>query len=113
MKIILRNVNLGQGSLTLKVKQYRALISENFNVGDMYMIRHKSNSMSKEDIKIYQLKKIIPKLNVLIMKQVDGQEGVMFTLSKNDCKFYDIKYVPGLQVFSSEIGWVPCKNNLI
>ena len=21
--------------------------------------------------------------------------------------------VPGLQVFSSEIGWVPCKNNLI
>ena len=52
-------------------------------------------------------------LNILILKQVEGPKGTIFTLNRNDCKRYHIKYEPGLQVFSMEFNWIPCNATII
>lgn len=92
----------------------KSLIKKKFKIGSIYMLRHKSICGSKEIIKKYVLKKFIYSsndqiLNVLIMKQIDGPKGTIFTLNRNDCKRYHIKYEPGLQVFSMEFNWIQCK----
>lgn len=92
----------------------KAQVGKKFVVGKVYMLRQKSVCGSKEIVKKYVLKKFIYTsksefLNVLILKQIDGPIGTIFTLNRNDCKRYHIKYEPGLQVFSMEFNWIPCK----
>ena len=92
----------------------KALVKKKFVVGKKYMLRQKSVCGSREIIKKYVCKKFIYTvkdeiLNILILKQVEGPKGTIFTLNRNDCKRYHIKYEPGLQVFSMEFNWIPCK----
>lgn len=92
----------------------KALVKKKFVVGKKYMLRQKSVCGSREIIKKYICKKFIytvkdELLNILILKQVEGPKGTIFTLNRNDCKRYHIKYEPGLQVFSMEFNWIPCK----
>ena len=93
----------------------KAYIGKKFVIGQVYMLRQKSVCGSKEIVKKYVLKKFIYTskneiLNVLILKQIEGPTGTIFTLNRNDCKRYHIKYEPGLQVFSMEFNWIPCKH---
>ena len=46
------------------------------------------------------------------MKQIDGETGMLFSLSKNDCSIYDIPYESNLQIFPSTMKW-KIKNNSI
>ena len=46
----------------------------------------------------------------VIMKQIDGETGMLFSLSKNDCSIYDIPYESNLQIFPSTMKW-KIKNN--
>ena len=92
----------------------KALVKKKFVVGKKYMLRQKSVCGSREIIKKYICKKFIytvkdELLNILILKQIEGPKGTIFTLNRNDCKRYHIKYEPGLQVFSMEFNWIPCK----
>ena len=92
----------------------KALVKKKFVVGKKYMLRQKSVCGSREIIKKYVCKKFIytvkdELLNILILKQVEGPKGTIFTLNRTDCKRYHIKYEPGLQVFSMEFNWIPCK----
>lgn len=92
----------------------KALVKKKFVVGNKYMLKQKSVCGSKEIVKKYICKKFIYTvkdeiLNILILKQIDGPRGTIFTLNRNDCKRYHIKYEPGLQVFSMEFNWIPCK----
>mgnify|MGYP006962948631 CR=1 FL=1 len=92
----------------------KALVNKKFVIGQKYMLRQKSVCGSREIVKKYICKKFIytsksQLLNVLILKQVEGPQGTIFTLNRNDCKMYHIKYEPGLQVFSMEFNWIPCK----
>ena len=92
----------------------KALVKKKFVVGKKYMLRQKSVCGSREIIKKYVCKKFIytvkdELLNILILKQVEGPKGTIFTLNRNDCKRYHIKYEPGLQVFSMEFNWILCK----
>lgn len=92
----------------------KALVKKKFVVGKKYMLRQKSVCGSREIIKKYVCKKFIytvkdELLNILILKQVEGPKGTIFTLNRNDCKRYHIRYEPGLQVFSMEFNWIPCK----
>ena len=92
----------------------KALVKKKFVVGKKYMLRQKSVCGSREIIKKYVCKKFIytvkdELLNILILKQVEGPKGTIFTLNRNDCKRYHIKYEPGLQVFSMECNLIPCK----
>ena len=43
--------------------------------------------------------------NILILKQIYGPKGTMYTLNRHDCKKLHIKYEPGLQVFSMLLNW--------
>lgn len=93
----------------------KADVGKKFVIGQVYMLRQKSVCGSKEIVKKYVLKKFIYTskneiLNVLILKQIEGPAGTIFTLNRNDCKRYHIKYEPGLQVFSMEFNWIPCKH---
>lgn len=46
----------------------------------------------------------------VIMKQIDGETGMLFSLSKNDCSIYDIPYESNLQIFPLTMKW-KIKNN--
>ena len=78
----------------------KADVGKKFVIGQVYMLRQKSVCGSKEIVKKYVLKKFIYTskneiLNVLILKQIEGPVGTIFTLNRNDCKRYHIKYEPG------------------
>lgn len=116
--IIIDNSDEDQNSSELSKSDIKhkakSLVKKKFKIGSVYMLRQKSICGSKEIIKKYVLKKFIYSsndqiLNVLIMKQIDGPKGAIFTLNRNDCKRYHIKYEPGLQVFSMEFNWIQCK----
>ena len=49
-------------------------------------------------------------VNIVIMKQVSGSESTKFTLSKEDCLKFHLKFEEGLQVFSMELDWKLVKN---
>jgi hypothetical protein len=45
-------------------------------------------------------------VNIVIMKQISGPESTTkFTLSKEDCLKFHLKYEDGLQVCSMELDW--------
>lgn len=41
----------------------------------------------------------------VIMKQIDGEKGMLFSLSKNDCIIYNIPYESNLQIFPLTMKW--------
>lgn len=41
----------------------------------------------------------------VIMKQIDGEIGMLFSLSKNDCIIYNIPYENNLQIFPLTMKW--------
>lgn len=41
----------------------------------------------------------------VIMKQIDGDIGMLFSLSKNDCIIYNITYESNLQIFPLTMKW--------
>lgn len=41
----------------------------------------------------------------VIMKQIDGETGMLFSLSKNDCTIYNIPYESNLQIFPLTMKW--------
>lgn len=47
------------------------------------------------------------KMDAVVVKQIDGVETTIFSLTKNDCKVLGIKYIPGLQMFPSNMDWKP------
>lgn len=92
----------------------KSIINQKFVVGKTYMYRHKGVCGSRDIVKKYILKKKIYSsrgviLNILIMKQIEGPMDKIFTLPRDDCKRFHIKYEPGLQVHSMVNNWIPCK----
>lgn len=60
--------------------------------------------------KVYELIGTINNFNgvnidSVIVKQVGGENGLIFTLSKNDCAHLGIKYQKGLQLFPQKLSW--------
>ena len=67
--------------------------------------------------KIYQLIGVVneykgTEINSVIVKQVAGEEGKIFTLSKNDCACLDIEYQTGLQLFPKNLPWKIVKDEI-
>ena len=44
-------------------------------------------------------------IDCVIMKQIDGETGMLFSLSKNDCIIYNIPYENNLQIFPLTMKW--------
>lgn len=85
-----------------------------FTVGKHYLLKSKSRDGSKSFVREFVCKKFVYSMrnipmNVVIMKQVAGPEGKKFTLDKNGCKDYHLKYEPGLEIFAMEMFWIPKK----
>ena len=86
-------------------------INKRFKVGGRYFLHLKSRDGSRYILKEYVCKKYIYSLNdnimnIVIMQQVAGEVDKKFTLNKNECKQFQIKYEPGLEVYSMDMNWI-------
>lgn len=64
--------------------------------------------------RVYKLIGVVNTLNGIqidsyIMKQIDGPETTIFSLTKSDCKLLGIEYEEGLQLFPFGLDWSLCK----
>ena len=88
----------------------KAKVKRKFKLGDLISLKIKSKGGSKEIIKGFKVMKFVYSMNdtetnILILKQIYGPKGTMYTLNRHDCKKLHIKYEPGLQVFSMLLNW--------
>ena len=119
-----QSVNIGDNNLatvnsTYKLKnnaknKAKRSIDKRFKIGGRYFLHLKSRDGSRYVIKEYICKKFIYTLNdnimnIVIMQQVAGEIDKKFTLNKNECKQFHIKYEPGLEVYSMDMNWIPEK----
>lgn len=86
-------------------------INKRFKVGGRYFLHLKSRDGSRYIVKEYICKKFIYSLNdnimnIVIMQQVAGEVDKKFTLNKNECKQFHIKFEPGLEVYSMDMNWI-------
>lgn len=91
-------------------------INKRFKVGGRYFLHLKSRDGSRYIVKEYICKKFIYSLNdnimnIVIMQQVAGEVDKKFTLNKNECKQFHIKFEPGLEVYSMDMNWITEKKN--
>ena len=119
-----QSVNIGDNNLetvnsTYKLKnnaknKAKRSIDKRFKIGGRYFLHLKSRDGSRYILKEYICKKFIYSLNdnimnIVIMQQVAGEVDKKFTLNKNECKQFHIKYEPGLEVYSMDMNWIPEK----
>ena len=88
----------------------KAKVKRKFKLGDLISLKIKSKGGSKEVIKGFRVVKTVYSMNdtetnILILKQIYGPKGTMYTLNRHDCKKLHIKYEPELQVFSMLLNW--------
>lgn len=77
-------------------------------IGDMYTTQGTQCDGFDMPIKTYLLVGYIKKfgdvdVNALVMKQVGGEVGTTYSLSKNDCSLLGIEYTEGLQLFPMDM----------
>ena len=98
------------------------VVSENngcvpkFIEGENYIISSVKNGIEIQD-KIYKLIKVVDffngiKIDSVIVKQISGQVGKIFSLSQNDCELHNISYVEGLQLFPKSLPWKRVKTRV-
>ena len=81
-----------------------------FKIGDHYTLSSVACDGFEAKTKTYELVGIVNKfadvdVDSLIVKQVDGHQGIVYTLSKNDCHFLGVKYEKGLQLLPITLNW--------
>lgn len=81
-----------------------------FVVGKHYYLLTKAPFGDKRIYREFVLKKFcycrndMP-LNILILKEVSDFNCTKYTLNRNDCLKYHVKYEPGLQIFPMSMRW--------
>lgn len=86
-------------------------LKQKYVIGDTYMLKGASCDGFEMSEKTYELKGLVDNfhdvpINAVIVKQLSGDKGHIFTLSKNDCKYLNIEYEDGLQLFPKGMPWV-------
>ena len=82
-----------------------------FIIGDIYSLTKEDCCEFELPTKKYKLIGVINTvneidINSLVMKQVEGEQSLIFSLSKMDCKLFNIPFEQGLQLFPQNLGWV-------
>lgn len=82
-----------------------------FVIGDTYVMKSEDCGDFEMPTKKYKLVGVVKmvndvELNSLVMKQIEGEQSMIFSLSKNDCKMLNIEFEHGLQLFPMNLGWV-------
>lgn len=88
-----------------------------FIEGENYALQGVACDGFKMETKVYKLIKVVDdfygtNINSVIVKQIAGEQGVIFTLSKNDCEYHGIKYEKGLQLFPKTLNWIRVKDKI-
>lgn len=88
-----------------------------FVKGEKYSLKGIACDGFEMSEKIYELVGVIDdfngvKIDSVIVKQVGGEKGLIFTLSKNDCAHLGITYESGLQLFPKNLDWNRIKENI-
>lgn len=91
------------------VEEPRTMIPK-FVIGEKYALKGIACDGFEMQEKIYELVGVVDnfhgvKIDSVIVKQVGGEKGLVFTLSKNDCIHLGIKYQKGLQLFPKKLDW--------
>lgn len=95
--------------------------SENFSPkfieGENYSLKGVSCDGFEMEEKVYKLVKVVDdfygtNINSVIVKQISGEQGIIFTLSKNDCDYHGIEYEKGLQLFPKNLPWTRVKEKI-
>lgn len=86
-----------------------------FIVGENYALGGERVEGFAQKYKLYNLVGMVDefagtKVDALIVKQIGGEEGNIYTISKNDCAFLGIEYENGLQLFSKGLSWKHVRN---
>ena len=86
-----------------------------FIIGENYALGGECIEGFTQKYKLYNLVGIVDefagtKIDSLIVKQIGGEEGNIYTISKNDCAFLGIEYQNGLQLFSKNLAWKHVRN---
>ena len=90
------------------VTKIKPVKTKKFKIGEHYLIHPMNNKKLRREFvvkkTIYSIKD--REVNIVIMKQISGPESTTkFTLSKEDCLKFHLKYEDGLQVCSMELDW--------
>ena len=102
-----------QSSEEKPVTGVKPVKTKKFKIGEHYLIHPMNNKKLRREFvvkkTIYSIKD--KEVNIVIMKQISGPESTTkFTLSKEDCLKFHLKYEEGLQVCSMELDWKLLKN---
>ena len=86
-----------------------------FIIGEKYALRTPGCDGFEGTEKIYKLIGFDDefggvKIDALIVKQIAGEVGNIYTLSKNDCDYLGIEYETGLQLFPKKLSWIHVKD---
>ena len=86
-----------------------------FIIGEKYALRTPGCDGFEGSEKIYKLIGFDDefggvKIDALIVKQIAGEVGNIYTLSKNDCDYLGIEYEAGLQLFPKKLSWIHVKD---
>ena len=111
--IVKANKNAYQAKYIAKHKAKKK-IKTKFKIGRYYYQRIKPKDGSANIVIKYQCVKTIYSIkdietNIVIMRQITPYDGRKFTLDRQECQKFHIKYEPGLEVWPMEINWIPEK----
>ena len=86
-------------------------IKTKFKIGRYYYQRIKPKDGSPNVVIKYQCVKTIYSIkdvetNIVIMRQISPYDGRKFTLDRQECMKFHIKFEPGLEVWPMEINWI-------
>lgn len=82
-----------------------------FVVGNVYTLSGVECEEFSMPSKDYELVAVLDNVNDIVldsvvMKQIDGDKGTIFSLTRLDCKNLDIEFQRGLQIFPKNLNWV-------
>lgn len=91
--------------------RFRPDNSNSFNTNSLYSLSGVSCDGFEMPSKKYKFISYIGNVNGIdldsvVMKQVDGEQTSIFSLTKNDCRNLGIEFESGLQIFPKSLNWV-------
>lgn len=95
-------------------KKVKREVKEKYTIGKVYSLRGAECDDFKMPSKEYVLVAIVSNINEinldsLVMKQISGNVGTIFSLTKNDCRLLNIEFQQGLQLFPKNLDWKEVK----
>lgn len=104
--------------ISVKPEEIVEVNKETFSVGNLYTLQEKQCDGFEMRKNVYELVAILHQVNQvefhsLVMKPVDVETSMVFSLTKQDCHNLGIEFQEGLQIFPMSMNWtcVNCTDN--